>query len=145
MPAHEYMHRYMGMCVLVMVHMWRTEDIFWHLAFSLYHLGVRGHSQMVSLGSKHFYLLSHHVGPLPLIIDLLGIFSWNVPQGIPGSEHVFSQHVCTHLQQPVSHWKCSRWDYLHKFSLDRRRHEQTSLHPSMDGRPKKQFHPSLTW
>lgn len=62
------------MCVLVMVHMWRSEDIFWHLAFSFYHLGVRGHSQMVSLGSKHFYLLSHHVGPLPLIIDLLGVF-----------------------------------------------------------------------
>lgn len=38
--------------------MWRLEDSLWDLVFSVYHMGLRGQTQVVRLGCTHSYLLA---------------------------------------------------------------------------------------
>lgn len=42
---------------------WRLENIFWESGFSFHYVGLGDQTQVLNLGSKHLYLLSHLTRP----------------------------------------------------------------------------------
>lgn len=130
------MYVYVGMCVPIMVYMWWSGDIFWHLAFSFYHLGVGDYTQMASLGSKHRHPSSNYWSPGWFFLEC----SPKVSLQLNRYPHTPSNSLwATENAQERTTFTNSNWirGDMNKLPFTRARAWMTDQ--------KKQFHSSLAW
>lgn len=58
-------------CVIAMACVWRSEDNFWELVLSFYHVGSWNHTEVVRLGGKVLHQWSHFSYPGYLFLSFI--------------------------------------------------------------------------